>query len=110
MAKYNNVKTVIDGITFDSKKEAKRYSELKLLEKANLIGSLQLQVKFELIPTQKGGIRTELAMKYIADFVYYDLGKYTAPMIIEDVKGIKTRDYIIKRKLMKFNGFEVTEL
>ena len=46
MAKYNNIKTVIDGIIFDSKKEAKRYSELKLLEKAGLIGSLQLQVKF----------------------------------------------------------------
>ena len=110
MAKYNNIKTVIDGITFDSKKEAKRYSELKLLEKAGLIGSLQLQVKFELMPSQKGGIRKELAIKYIADFVYYDLYNINATMIIEDVKGIKTPAYIIKRKLMKFNGFEVTEL
>ena len=106
MAKYNNIKTVIDGITFDSKKEAKRYSELKLLEKAGLIGSLQLQVKFEIIPSQKGGIRKELAIKYIADFVYYDvaLGK----TIIEDVKGFSTPIFIAKRKIMKSLGYEIT--
>ena len=109
MDNVSNTKTVIDGITFDSKKEAKRYSELKLLEKAGLIGSLQLQIKYELVPSQKGGIKTEQAINYVADFVYYDLSKYSAPMIIEDVKGKTTPVYIIKRKLMKLNGFEVTE-
>ena len=66
--KYNNIKTVIDGITFASKRESKRYSELKLMQAGNLISDLQLQVSYVLIAAQKGGIRKELALKYIADF------------------------------------------
>ena len=87
-----------------------RYSVWLLFYYQKLYQLLRLQVKFELMPSQKGGIRTELSIKYIADFVYYDLYNINATMIIEDVKGIKTPAYIIKRKLMKFNGLEITEL
>jgi hypothetical protein len=104
--KYNNVKVEIDGIKFDSKREAKRYSELRLMANGQAITNLQLQVPFELIPAQKGGLRKELPMKYIADFVYYENGK----RVIEDTKGVKTKDYVIKRKLMKLNGNEITEV
>ena len=105
--KYNNTKTIVNDITFDSKREAKRYNELKLLERCNIISDLQLQVSYVLIPAQKGGLRNELALKYIADFVYFDneLNK----IIIEDVKGVKTPIYIAKRKMMKSLGYEVTE-
>ena len=107
-SKFNNIKTVIDGITFASKREATRYNELKLLERCNIISDLQLQVSYVLIPAQKGGLRNELALKYIADFVYFDneLNK----QIILDVKGVKTPIYIAKRKLMKSLGFEITEI
>lgn len=90
--KYGNKKVTVDGIEFDSKKEARRYSELKLLERAGEIQDLQLQVKFELIPKQKG----ERACNYIADFVYTENGQ----TVVEDTKGFKTPEYIIKRKLM----------
>lgn len=104
--KYGNKKVEIDSITFDSKKEAKRYSELKLLEKAKVISDLRLQVPFELIPSQTGGIRTERNMTYFADFVYTENGK----QVIEDAKGVKSKDYIIKRKLMKLHGNEIREV
>lgn len=94
--KYRNKKTEIDGILFDSKKEAARYAELKLLEKAGEIKDLELQPKFELMPKQKGKYRNERNCVYIADFSYFENGE----KIVEDVKGKKTRDYIIKRKLM----------
>lgn len=98
---------MIDGITFDSKRESKRYSELKLLERGKAISNLQLQVPYVLIPAQKGGLRNELALKYIADFVYWDneLNK----QIIADVKGMKTPIYVAKRKMMKQLGYEITE-
>lgn len=104
--KYNNIRVEIDGIKFDSKKEAKRYGELKLLERAGQISDLQLQVAFELVPPQKGGMRKELPVKYIADFVYTENGH----QVIEDTKGVKTKDYIIKRKLMKLMGREIREI
>lgn len=102
--KYGNKKTEIDGITFQSKKEARRYSELKLLQRAGQIQDLKLQVPFELCPSQKG----ERAIKYIADFVYTENGK----MIVEDVKGKRTDVYIIKRKLfkMKYLDYEFREV
>lgn len=97
MSKYKSRKTVVDGIEFDSKKEAKRYSELKLLERAGQIQELELQKPFVLIPAQKvNGKVAERACKYIADFVYKENGK----TVVEDTKGVKTKDYIIKRKLM----------
>lgn len=106
--KYKNIKDTINGITFDSKREANRYAELRLLEKAGIIQNLQLQVKYVLIPAQKepdtvgarGGIHKgkviEKECSYIADFVYEEDGK----TVVEDTKGFRTKDYIIKRKLM----------
>ena len=94
-SKYSNKKTVVDGIMFDSKKEAGRYCELKLLEKAGEIQNLTLQPKFLLIPKQDD----ERAVYYTADFEYVD-NKLKAT-VVEDTKGFKTKDYIIKRKLFK---------
>lgn len=91
--KHNNRKTEVFGILFDSGKEAKRYAELRLLELSGDISGLERQVKYELIPKQND----ERACHYIADFVYVENGK----TIVEDVKGFRTRDYIIKRKLFK---------
>lgn len=103
MNKYKAKKTVVDGITFDSKKESERYCELKLMEKAGLISDLELQPKFLLIPKQKG----ERAVYYIGDFLYQENGK----TVVEDVKGFRTKDYIIKRKLMLWvHGIEIKEV
>lgn len=120
--KYKNKKITINGIKFDSKKEAHRYSELTLMQKAGEISKLQRQVEFELIPTQREFIPyttktgkerlksrvIERPVKYIADFVYTDKN---GQMVVEDTKGIKTKDYIIKRKLMLFkNGIRIKEI
>ena len=96
--KYNNKKVVIDNIKFDSKKEMTRYAELKLLEKAKKITDLELQKKLiiqDKFKTNQGVIRE---INYIADFYYFDinLDKY----VIEDVKAIKTKDFILKFKLI----------
>jgi len=117
--KYHAKKTVIDGITFDSKKEADRYVQLKVLEKAGEIEGLQMQVEYELIPAQYGpdritptgkhkrGPLLERAVKYKADFVY----KVDGLTVVEDVKGFKTKDYIIKRKLMLWvHGIQIREV
>lgn len=95
--KYKNKKVTVDGITFDSLKEANRYSELKLLEKEGKISNLELQKEYTLIPRQDiDGKLAERPCKYKADFVYSENGK----TVVEDTKGFKTKDYIIKRKLM----------
>ena len=93
--KYHNQKIAIDGIKFDSKKEARRYKELKLLERAKAITDLKLQPKYLLQPkfSYKGQIQR--AVYYIADFSYIQDGK----AIVEDVKGHKTEVYKLKRKL-----------
>lgn len=104
-SKYKNKKTIFDGLTFDSQKEARRYKQLKVLEKQGLIQNLRMQVKYELIPKQKG----ERACFYIADFVYDDIA--TGETVIEDVKGIRTDVYKIKRKLMLYvYGIRITEV
>ena len=107
MRKYGNKKVISDGITFDSKKEYRRYCELKLLEKAGEISDLQRQVKFTLIPAQRepdtvgkrGGTKKgkliERECVYVADFVYKDM---SGEEIVEDTKGFRTKDYILKRK------------
>lgn len=96
--KYGNRKTVVDGITFDSKKEATRYAELQLLQRAGEIFDLQRQVPFTLIPKQvRDGKTIERPCVYKADFVYKDKA---GNEIVEDAKGVKTKEYIIKRKLM----------
>ena len=97
MNKYRSKKITKDGITFDSIKEYRRWCDLLLLEAAGLITNLQRQVPFELIPSQRiDGKVVERACNYIADFAYMKDGQY----IVEDTKGFKTKDYIIKRKLM----------
>lgn len=109
-SKYGAKKTVVDGIQFDSKKEARRYAELKLLQKAGEISNLELQKKFLLIPSQKlGGKVVERECSYVADFVYTDTK--TGNIVVEDTKGIKTKDYIIKRKLMLYvYGIKISEI
>lgn len=102
-SKYKNVKTIVDGIEFDSKKEAGRYSELKLLKRAGKISDLEMQVRFELIPKQEG----ERSCHYNADFAYYENGNY----VVEDTKGMRTKDYIIKKKLMLYRyGIKIKEI
>ena len=106
--KYGSRKTTVDGVTFDSKKEAKRYQELRILEKAGEITDLRQQVKFELIPAQRiDGKVAERRVEYIADFVYTQDGQ----TVVEDTKGFKTKDYIIKRKLMLWvHGIRIREI
>ena len=110
--KYRNRKVYVDGIVFDSIKEATRYNELRLLERAGAISELRRQVKYILIPAQKepdtigpkgGKIKGKLLERevaYYADFVYQDEQGNT---VVEDTKGMRTKDYIIKRKLMLLN-------
>lgn len=122
MSKYHSKKITVDGETFDSKKEYRRYRELLLLEKAGQISDLQRQVKFLLIPTQyehfkrfgKNGKEltpgkrvVEKECAYYADFVYTENGKD----VVEDTKGVRTPDYIIKRKLMlHIHGIRIKEV
>lgn len=116
MNKYHNRKvTTLDGIKHDSQKEANRWCELKLLERAGKIGGLRRQVEYELIPAQyetvqrygKNGRRLkdkvkliEKACVYRADFVYID--NDTGKTVVEDTKGFRTEKYVIKRKLMLY--------
>ena len=107
--KYHNKKTEIDGIVFDSRKEALRWHELKLMERAGLISDLRRQVPFSLIPNLKddSGKVIERAVKYIADFCYIQDGE----AVVEDVKGLRTREYVLKRKMMLyFHGIRVKEI
>lgn len=88
---------------FDSKREAKRYQELRLLEQAWEITNLCLQVPFELIPKSKYG----MPIRYIADFTYND---GNGQPIVEDAKGVKTPVYRLKRRLMaELKGIEIKE-
>lgn len=109
MNKYGNHKTEVDGILFDSKHEADRYVELKFLQRIGEIRDLQLQVPFELIPKQtEDGKVVERAVKYVADFVYYDK---VGNLVVEDAKGMKTDAYLLKRKMMRyFKGIEIREV
>jgi hypothetical protein len=97
--KYSNKKTTVDGIKFDSKREANRYQELKLLEKGGVISNLDLQPCFTLLEkfTDKMG-KKHRAIKYKADFRYYD--NEIEEEVVEDVKGMKTDVYKIKKKLL----------
>lgn len=106
--KYHNKKIVVDGRTFDSAKEAKRFQELAMLLKHGDIAELECQVPFELIPAQRvNGKVVERSCKYIADFAYYRDGAFH----VEDTKGFRTPDYIIKRKLMLYvHGIRIEEI
>lgn len=99
--KYQNKRTIIDGITFASKKEAKRYSELKMLERAKVISNLETQKAFELQPKYINKIGQHIrAITYIADFYYYD-NEYKK-WVVEDTKGFRTEVYKIKKKLFEY--------
>lgn len=106
--KYGNRKTEVDGIRFDSKKEAVRYWELKMLERAGKISDLERQVKYVLIPAQYlDGKLKERQCVYVADFRYLENGQ----VVVEDTKGVRTKDYIIKRKLLlKVYGIAIKEV
>lgn len=117
-SKYHNKKITVNGETFDSLKEYRRYCELCLLERAGEISELRRQVKYELIPTQRepdvvgvrGGVKRgkviEKPCYYIADFVYMKNGFE----VVEDTKGVKTEGYKIKKKLMlKIYGIKIRE-
>lgn len=127
MSKYHSRKITRDGMTFDSLIEYRRFRELTLLEKAGEITDLKRQVEFELMPSQYEEIPTgevykrgerqgqpkmkrvcvELSVKYIADFTYTQNGK----QVVEDTKGFRTKDYILKRKMMLyFNGIKIKEV
>ena len=117
--KYHNKKvTTADGITHDSKREANRWLELRLMERAGVITELQRQVKFVLIPAKKEtvliGKKTkrlkykvvERECSYRADFTYKENGT----LVVEDAKGVRTKDYAIKKKMMLFfHGIRIKE-
>jgi len=104
-SKYHNRKVKVDGITFDSIKEADRWRELRLMEQAGEIVGLVRQVRIELIPKTK----LYRAISYVADFVYFD--KRTGKTVYEDVKGMKTDVYKLKKKLLYWrHGIEVNEV
>lgn len=92
--KYHNTKVRAGDEVFDSRHEYNRWCELRLLERAGQITDLKRQVRFELVPKQEG----ERPVYYVADFVYIRDGQ----KVVEDAKGFKTPEYIIKRKLMLF--------
>ena len=107
--KYHSRKITIDNQTFDSMKEFGRWKDLQRLLGAGVITDLKRQVKFELIPSQKNefGKVIERPVTYVADFVYAKNGK----QIVEDVKGFKTKEYVIKRKLMLYvHGIRIHEV
>lgn len=107
MTKYHNIPTTIDGIRFDSRKEANRFYQLRLMERAGEISNLRRQVEYELIPAQKTPAgRSVRPVKYVADFVYDDHGK----TVVEDVKGVKTREFKLKSKLMLWRYGIVVEI
>ena len=126
MNKYGNKKITYQGEEFDSKRECYRYIDLKFLESCGAISNLRRQVKYELIPTQrekstkvykkgrkKGQPREgkiiEKAVTYIADFTYTDAA--TGETVVEDSKGFRTKEFVIKRKLMLYvHGIKIREV
>lgn len=115
MSKYNSRKTVVNGIPFDSRKEAARYQELMLMLAAGEIKDLKLQPEFtiqEAFKTPEG--EAVRPVKYRADFSYLKRmengTEWRWEPVVEDVKGYRTKDYEIKRKLMLGKGVKVVEL
>jgi hypothetical protein len=119
--KYRNHKVYSDGMMFDSRKEARRYHELLLLQKTGKIRDLQRQVPFLLLPDQRepdtigkrGGVHKgriiERKTQYIADFCYYDCE--SGQTIVEDTKGFRTPEYRLKKKMMLyFHGIRIREI
>jgi len=102
-SKYGNVKTMVDGRIFASKREAARYQELRLLLRAGKIHDLQCHPAFACVVNQ------QRVCTYIADFQYYDVEK--GETVTEDVKGVKTAIYRLKKKLvLACGGIEIKEV
>jgi hypothetical protein len=106
--KYAAVRTEAGGRKFDSKKEAHRYMDLRMLERSGAIADLRCQVRFELMG-QDGPLLTEKGNPhvYIADFVYRDTK--TSQFLIEDVKGLRTPEYRLKKACMRSMGYSILE-
>lgn len=104
VSKYRAIKTTVDGVTFDSKAEARRYSDLKLLERIGNISKLELQPEFPLaigdkpVLIRSAGFPNGRRAKYIADFGYVD---HCGARIIEDVKGMDTPESRLKRAIVE---------
>lgn len=99
--KYRNKKTLIDGILFDSKREAERYCQLKILLKAGIITNLELQPAYEI------RIKGKKICTYFADFRYIENGN----TVIEDSKGFRTKEYILKKKMVEAEyGIKIIEV
>ena len=109
-SKYGNVKTEVNGVKYDSKKEAKRAQELEVQERLGLITNLERQKKFVLQPSFKFLGKTIREIAYVADFVYIENGV----QVVEDVKSPATRKnpiYTLKKKMMMYvHGIEVKEV
>lgn len=115
-SKYGAIRTTIDGVTFASKAEAKRYRELKILERAGEIFDLELQPKFPIYASVHGRIRhcgDKPICTYVADFRYRE-GAETViggRLVVEDVKGMKTPVYRLKKKLVEAQyGIQIQEI
>lgn len=107
VSKYRAVKTTIDGITFDSKSEAKRYVKLKKMEKEGLIKNLELQPEYLIQPAFKKNGKSYRKISYRADFKYFDIKENK--WVVEDVKGMETPEFKLKHKLFEYK-FEDLEL
>lgn len=111
ISKYGNRTVITEDGKFDSVKEYSRWQELKLLLRAGEIYDLQRQVPFVLIPIQKDerGRVIEREVRYIADFTYRNTSDHR--LVVEDTKGMKTKEYILKRKMMLYrNGIRIQEV
>lgn len=107
--KYGAKKTKVGEINFDSKKEATRWMELQLLERGGEISELRRQVKVELIGQYRPLFtRTGRKMKYVADFTYID--NQSGVLVMEDVKGFRTKEYEVKRAILQAMGLNIREV
>lgn len=105
-SKYHAKKTCVDGITFDSRREADRYLVLKSMEEDGAIEDLRRQVSYELVPAFDVNGKHYRPIFYVADFVYRENGHE----VIEDVKGMKTDVYRLKAKLVAYRyGMNIRE-
>lgn len=101
MNKYHAKRTIVDGIAFDSVAESRRYQLLKLLERSGQITELTLQPEFVILePYTRSDGKWIRGIKYRADFAYFD--ELENKQIIEDVKGVETAVFKLKRKLVEY--------
>jgi hypothetical protein len=108
-AKYGNRKVTLDGIEFDSQREADKYADLILQQRARMISDLQLQVRFDLIGANGEPLRGENnhILYYLADFTYRDAA---GTLVVADSKGMATPVYRLKKAILRAQGVEVIEV